>query len=644
MKNALGSDSTSGTIPNQRFQVEVAPVDKIVSPPKPGVMNVSTQDSQASRKRRRSEFNVNDMAESFRSKRGSIASLLPMTSMPNYGQDSTRASMLNFNDSRRGSMNNFNDVRRSSMVNFNDNRRASLGMFGQDHDNRRASVAAMLGQNMIGNNNQGMNQLMNQGMNPFMNMNQSNNMINNNQFNTSGMNSMNGMKGMNDSNNMYSDNNDRLHPRTNSFADAIDAVRFAERRQSQTRQSRALALAAAENAKMNEIKAAMKTLKRSSVGRSTGVNSMAAAAEAVRLADMENNLDSLGSKIADSRDNKGNTNNFYNSLKNNDKNQNPSTSDLIRLLDNSRSSMVGGQDSSQVNMDQSQRMDLETAVQTLRRHSNLGSNAGGNELSGFLDSLGRDEGNFSARRRISSYGDSALMENVLKALRRQSSSIPRPSESGGSMAAAAEAVRLAEMDVMSSLRRRSSAGNSMASAADVVRQADLDAAMNTLRRRRSSAGNNSIAAAAEAVRLAEMENSSRRRSFSRRHSSYGGNSAMAAAAEIVRMSEENNNNSTNSNRNYSGRRSFMMSDDMMKESDDLNNVMRSASAVNNSFSGAAAEARLADTDGNLSSLLNSNNNFLLNQNNMDPHHRSRRVSFRLNNSSRDYGLNNGYQG
>ena len=643
VKNALASDSKSGTIPNQRFQVEVAPIDKIVSPPKPvitfdnDVFNGSTQDSQESRKRRRSEFNVNDMSESFRSKRGSMASLLSMASVPNYGQDSRRTSMINFNDIRRGSTINFNDSRRSSMANNNDNRRASavmfgqendnrrasVGMFGQHNDNRRASVAAMLGQNMLGNNNQGMNQLMNQGisqgMNPFMNMSQSNHMNNNNnnQFNMSGMNSMNSM---NDSNNMY--------PRSTSFADAIDAVRFAERRQSQTRQSRALALAAAETAKMNEIKAAMRTLKRSSVGMSTGVNSMAAAAEAVRLADMENNLDSLGSKIADSRDNSGNT---------------PSTSDLIRLLDNSRSSMVGGQDSSQVNMDQSQRMDLEAAVQTLRRHSNLGSNAGGTELSGILDSLGRDEGNVSSNRRRSSYGGSALMENVLKALRRQSTSMPRPSEAGGSMAAAAEAVRLAEMDVMSSLKRRRSSGNSMTAAADIVRQADLDAAMNTLRGRRSSAGNNSIAAAAEAVRLAEMENSTRRRSYARRHSSYGGTSAMAAAAEIVRMSEENNNTSSNSNRNYSSRRSFMMSDEMMRETDDLNNVMNSTSAANTSLSGAAGNARLTDTDGNLSSLINSNNNFLSNQNNMDSQHRSRRVSFRLNNSSRDYGMNNGYQ-
>ncbi len=614
VENAVKSNITTSDIPNQRFKVEIAPVDKII--PVPKLMDDSTEDAQVSRKRRRSELDANDSSDSARNKKNPMASLLSMASIAN---SNSPGATLN------GSMS-------TPMTNINGNMSIATEIVGQNNVARRGSgsMGAMFGQNGAqATNIQGLNLLMNvnhlnqQNMNPNQfNMNMNSNSMNvMNSMNT--MNSMNSMqtlksmssmKSSND-NNSHSTNNDRYHHRNNSVSEAMEVARMAERRQNINRQSRVLALAAAETAKMREIKSAMETLRRSSAGRSTEVNSMAAAAEAVRLAETENKLDSLGSKDNSHSNHNRNTgsnnhNSFYSSLNQSDV-QNSSTADLLRLLE-SRSSMVA-QSSSQMNTDQSQRMDLEAAVNTLRRHSNIGGAPGANELSGILGSLGRDEG---AGRRRSSYGGSALMENVLKALRRQSASLPRASEAGGSMAAAAEAVRLAEMDVMNSMRRRSSSSmapcSSMAAAAEIVRQAELDAAMNSLRRRRSSAGSNSIAAAAEAVRLAE----------------------------------ENNVHSS-SNRNYKNRRSFIMSDAMMRDADDLSNAIHSATGVGNS---AAAEAtRLTDVEGNYSSLLHQNNSYLLNQNNMDTNQRARRsVSFRLNNTSGDYNPMNhgcgGYQG
>lgn len=429
--------------------------------------------------------------------------------------------------------------------------------------------------------------------------------------------SMNGNTSIPSSNEViHSEMNNQLKRRADSIGDAIEAVRIAERRKSV---NQALAFAAAENAKMQEIQelqAAVNTLRRrSSAGNTIGVNSMAAAAEAVRLAERENQLDSLGTRsFAERRNSNSLPFDVINALK---ESPSPSTADLLRLLEinrrNSANSIGLAPDNSQMNRgrlsfttasETLQKMELEAAMNTLRRRGNSVGSLQTVDIANMLDQH-RDEGHLATMRRRSSYSkdsNSALMDNVLNAL-----------------------------------RRRSSAGNSMAAAAEAVRLAEMDAAMSSLRQRQNSAGNSSMATAAEVVRLAEM-------GAARRRSSNATANSMAAAAEIVRMSEaENRNIPSQYNRSF-GRRSFTAHNDMTDDHS-FSTMMTRSNAANNSMASAAAEAaRLADLEANGASFLG--NNLLQNQV-LESQQRGgsrRRVSFRLDDSLRNLNGLNGLNG
>lgn len=448
----------------------------------------------------------------------------------------------------------------------------------------------------------------------------------------------------NNSDTAYSDVNNVLKNRAESIGDAIEAVRMVENRQNA---NSALAYAAAETARISEIQAAMNTIRRSSAGNSIGPNSMASAAEAVRLAEMENQLDSLGTRSFGERRNSNSVPfdvlNALTSLS--QQSPHTSTSDLLRLLEVKRrnstssagltpesSSQFGRKRMSFTTASEAiQKMELEAAKNSFRNQGTSVGSLSAADLSGILEPAYKDEGNISAMRRRSSYGkDSALMENVLSALRRRSSA-------GNSMATAAEAVRLAEVDVaMNSLRHRRNSGHMRNSG-------------------HSNLGNSSMAAAAEIVRQAEAMKSLRR-------SSNGTAGSMATAAEIVRMSELDNtlnipshfnNNTLNIPSQYNrntGRNRFNNYEDMMRDNDDsMNPMMMRGNGGNNSIAAAAAEVRrLADLESSSGTNFLGNNLFPPSQG-REPQQRGqsrRRVSFHLDNSFHPLnGCNtmNGYQ-
>ena len=252
-----------------------------------------------------------------------------------------------------------------------------------------------------------------------------------------------------------------------SMRTAADAVRLAELESAMTRRSRTESMAAAADAvRLSEMESAM-----NHTGASRAGDSMTAAAEAVRRAEMESAM-IRGGRPGDSI----------------------STSDT-----------------------------------------------------------GRRGGIEAERRRRSSLTE-AMKLVEMDALRRSSTGI--------SMAAAAEAVRLAEMeayghqrrqsyavtesslnnsesvDSLSALMRRSSGpGGSMAAAAEAVRLAELDQVLGRERwnRRRSSGPGNHMAAAAEAVRLADMENE-----LSRQIGGYGLASDVASTQQMKSPLTRNN--------------------------------------------------------------------------------------------------------
>ena len=252
-----------------------------------------------------------------------------------------------------------------------------------------------------------------------------------------------------------------------SMRTAADAVRLAELESAMTRRSRTESMAAAADAvRLSEMESAM-----NHTGASRAGDSMTAAAEAVRRAEME-------------------------------------------------SAMIRG----------SRPGDSISASDTGRR------------------------GGIEAERRRRSSLTEAMKLVEMDALRRSSTGI--------SMAAAAEAVRLAEMeayghqrrqsyavtesslnnsesvDSLSALMRRSSGpGGSMAAAAEAVRLAELDQVLGRERwnRRRSSGPGNHMAAAAEAVRLADMENE-----LSRQIGGYGLASDVASTQQMKSPLTRNN--------------------------------------------------------------------------------------------------------
>ncbi len=237
---------------------------------------------------------------------------------------------------------------------------------------------------------------------------------------------------------------------TGSINSAADAMRRAEIESLLRRNSRAQGSmrTAADVVRIAEIESA--------IARRSRTESMAAAAEAVTLAEMESAMNGDSMSVA---------------------------AEAVRRAD-AESSMLRG------------RTDNLSARDTVRR------------------------GEVERKRRSSLTEAMRLVE--MDALRRSST--------GTSMAAAAEAVRLAEMEAYGNQRRQSYsvASNSINNSESLDNLSSL--------MRRSSGPNGSMAAAAEAVRLAELEQMLGRERMNRRRSS-GINGSMNAAAEAIRLAE-----------------------------------------------------------------------------------------------------------
>jgi len=317
-----------------------------------------------------------------------------------------------------------------------------------------------------------------------------------------------------------------LRNRTDSVGDAIEAIRIAERRQSK---NKALARSAAETARLQELQTAMNTIQRGSIGgRGSFGSSMASAAEAVRLAEMTNQLDSIGTRSYGDTSSNSLPLNLYGALSTlgQDSSTLPnsnSTAELIRLLEmNQRKSAS----STGLTAPEAMQLGRRTSLNQPQRQANTPGSSALADLAAILDPYHDNPG--SALRRSSFMKERSTMETVLKALRRRSSA------GGNSMSTAAEAVRMAEMDMaVSSIRQRQSRP-SIVVAAEAVKMAELDASRT--RRRRASRGSfgniNSIAAAAEAVRLSEAENMSSGQSYYR--SNFGRNSFTSTDHDMIR--------------------------------------------------------------------------------------------------------------
>lgn len=257
-------------------------------------------------------------------------------------------------------------------------------------------------------------------------------------------------------------------------------------------------------------------------------NSMAAAAEAVRLAEAENKLNTLNSNanidatISELRRRSSAGGHFNSSMGQNAQEAarlaeieaalhnyggyNSQAQDAFRLaeVENamrrqsslSRSSITGAEDA----------IRLAEMEQALRR----GSRSGMNSMQAAAEAVQRAEMEQSLGRRSASESMNAAAEAVriaeMEAERRRRSSLTeamrlvemdamRRSSAGTSMHAAAEAVRLAEMDVFGNQRRFSSN-------ADVMHNESMDNLASLMRR--STGPQGSMAAAAEAVRMSEL--------------------------------------------------------------------------------------------------------------------------------------------
>lgn len=257
-------------------------------------------------------------------------------------------------------------------------------------------------------------------------------------------------------------------------------------------------------------------------------NSMAAAAEAVRLAEAENKLNTLNSNanidatISELRTRSSAGGHFNSTMGQNAQEAgrlaeieaalhnyggyNSQAQDAFRLaeVENamrrqsalSRSSITGAEDA----------IRLAEMEQALRR----GSRSGMNSMQAAAEAVQRAEMEQSLGRRSASESMNAAAEAVriaeMEAERRRRSSLTeamrlvemdamRRSSAGTSMHAAAEAVRLAEMDVFGNQRRFSSN-------ADVMHNESMDNLASLMRR--STGPQGSMAAAAEAVRMSEL--------------------------------------------------------------------------------------------------------------------------------------------
>ncbi len=379
--------------------------------------------------------------------------------------------------------------------------------------------------------------------------------------------------------------NDYPTSRSNSILDSVDRIGLSNGN------SADLVRAAVDRARLQELESTMNSMTQNSFRNSFGANghylvgsnSMASAAEAVRLAEMTNQLDSIGTRHFGDASNL----NLYNAFSNiNQPRQDDNLNEIGRLLGlNQRLSGHNGGllTTDTYNLESMQQAELEAAIHYLHRGPS-GVDQTPSSIADLASFLEPDNGNFSAARRRSSYNrEVAAMENVLSAL-----------------------------------RRRSSAGNSMAVAAEAARMADIESAM-----RQRFTSRPSIAAAAEAIRMAELEASiAMRRRDSRNSIGQASVNSVAAAAEVVRMAEADNIRNV-------GRQSFTLQDE-----ETLNSITRRTSAGGNNFALAAAAAeiqRLTD--------LECNNLYQNRRNEQSQRARQTRVSFRLDNMNNFNGMN-----
>lgn len=363
-----------------------------------------------------------------------------------------------------------------------------------------------------------------------------------------------------------------------SVNSAIEAIRMAERRHSQ---NQALILNAAERARFQEDDNAMNPLSQSATCDSRR-NSMVSAAEAVRLAEMSNQLDSLGSGMSGGLNVLTNMTHLH-QQENQPRRNSTSTVELMRLIEMNR------------------RMSANSASgfitpESIRRTSNSFGTSTAADLASILDPY-RDEGHRSSFRRRSSYvQEKSAMEDVLHAF-----------------------------------RRRSSAGNSVSAVAEAVRIAEIDMAISSMRQGQTRS-HPSITAAAEAHKMAELEanrhvlNRGARNSFG--GTGTGAVNSIAAAAEIVRMQEENNMRmayASNYGRTFD-RQQFTGRDDMMRDTDGMNTFNNRSSFANNPLASTAEIVRLAEMESS-----NAYNNINNDTHQQQVDRQRAGVSFRLNN-------------
>merc|ERR1740124_1306949 len=246
--------------------------------------------------------------------------------------------------------------------------------------------------------------------------------------------------------------------------------------------------------------------------------------------------------------------------------RNSNNADMVRFADmeNIRHQSSGGPNSVLTAVAEGRHSDMDS---TKRGNGVLDTEATrGSELNSHNDMMRYD---MEALRRRSSGGQNAYA--AAEAIRRvEIGSVRR---GGGlntsSMAAAAEAVRIVEMEAMA--RRRQNSGTvSLAAAAEAVRRAEMGAEPQTM------------AAAAEAVRMAEMEASYRRRS------SGGANSSVATAAEAVRMAEFNA-----LRRGSGGPNSSMSAAAEAVRMAEMNALRQGSEGPNSSMAAAAEAVRMA---------------------------------------------------
>ena len=330
-------------------------------------------------------------------------------------------------------------------------------------------------------------------------------------------------------------------------------------------------------------------------GTSYTNNSMSAASDAIRMADMESALNNLAGRASfNTVPGQRRTSFEYNN----------SMSDAVRFAE--IESALALRRGSRPGQSMATAADAVRHMESAMRHGNRP----GDSMGTTAEAVRQME---SAMRHGSRPGDSMGTAADAVRMAEMDTAFRRGSRPGDSMNAAADAVRLAEMMranttaaeaarmngmESSRMRRHSRPGDSMNSAAEAVRMAEIEASMRHYNRQ-----GDSMNAAAEAVRMAEIVESDRRRRSSlteamtlvqmdvMRRSSAG--SSMAAAAEAVRLAEMEAAYSDNQRRFSYADHSHLSNSDSL---DSLADFMRRSSGATGSMAAAAEAVRMTDLE------------------------------------------------